>query len=201
MPRAPRTREACFHLRPREGTMYDRVHDRGHERLVLRLVGDEAVVVEPLVLARPRLHGRVRLRPREEPLEDRAAAEHPAGRVVPRDDGVVDAEPREAVARLQAARGRCRRRPPGTRPAGRGARRPLSHHSSVVARRCAITFEHPHGDGGIREQEPTRARPPGSRGVEVGTGDDLGRRRDLEERRTRRRRTRPDRGAPARRRR
>ncbi len=54
------------------------VHAHRDEGLVLRLVCDEAVVVVPLVGARAGLGGRVGLRPRKEPLEDRKEAEHAA---------------------------------------------------------------------------------------------------------------------------
>ena len=94
--------EAGLHLGPR-GNDVRAVHERRDERLMLGLVRDEAVVVVPLVLARARLGRRVRLRPREQALEDRKLPEHASRRVVPRDGRAVDAEPREAVARLQAA--------------------------------------------------------------------------------------------------
>src|SRR5262249_5254845 len=88
------------------------------ERLVLRLVADEAVVVVPLVLARPRLERRVGLRPADQPLINRPAAEHAAGRRVARENGAAcDAGAGEAVRGLQAA-------PP--RP---------HHHDVVLARR------------------------------------------------------------------
>ena len=94
--------EAGLHLGPRRDDVRA-VHERGHERLVLGLVRDEAVVVVPLVLAGARLCRRVRLRPREQALEDRELPEHASRRVVPRDRRAVDAQSREAVARLQAA--------------------------------------------------------------------------------------------------
>ncbi len=75
-----------------------------HERAELGLVGDEAVLVVQLVLARPARDVGARVRPADQPLEEREALEHAAGAVVGRDRRVLDAEPAEAVAHLQAAR-------------------------------------------------------------------------------------------------
>jgi hypothetical protein len=84
--------DSGFHLGP--GRDDERaVHEGRHERLVLWLVRDEAVVVVPLVRARPGLDRSVGLRPREEALEDRKPAEHPARRVVAGDRGAVDPQP------------------------------------------------------------------------------------------------------------
>jgi hypothetical protein len=72
---------------------------------VLRLVADEAVVVVPLVLARPVRERRLRPRPADQPLVDRKAAEHAARRVVAREDrDTLDPGARERVRRLEPAR-------------------------------------------------------------------------------------------------
>src|SRR4029453_3750771 len=67
------------------------------------LLGEQAVVVEPLVLPRPALEGRVGLRPRDQALVDGEALENPPGRIVPRAAGVADAERPQFVARLEPA--------------------------------------------------------------------------------------------------
>ena len=95
--------EPALHLRARRSHV-GAVHLGRDGRPQLGLVGDQAVVVVPLVLAGGALVRRVRLRPGEQPLVDRPLAEHAAGRVVLRDDRVLDAEPRECVGGLQAAR-------------------------------------------------------------------------------------------------
>ena len=73
--------EVRLHLRPRREVRRP-VHELGLQRPQLGLVGDQAVPVVALVLAGgPRL-GRVRLGPRQQPLEERPLAEHAArGRV------------------------------------------------------------------------------------------------------------------------
>ena len=60
-------------------------------------------MVVPLVGAGARLGRSVGLRPGEETLEDRIEPEHASGRVVLRDDGVLDPQPAQAVARLEPA--------------------------------------------------------------------------------------------------
>ena len=113
--------QALLHLRA--GGNHERpVHERRDERLELGLIGDEAVVVVPLVLAGAGLRGRVRLRPGEEALEDGVAPEHPAGRLVPRDDGVLDARAVRGSSWPAARPGRCRRRRRGSRREGTAAR-------------------------------------------------------------------------------
>src|SRR5262245_9290968 len=78
-------------------------HMLGDECAQLRLVGDEAVLVACFVLARPPLVRPGFVRPADQVLEEREAAEHPAGRVVGGEQRMVDAEPRQRVARLQPA--------------------------------------------------------------------------------------------------
>ena len=75
----------------------------GNERAQVGLVGEEAVLVARLVRARPALLGLGLVRPADQVLVEREAAEHAAGRVVGGEERVVDAEPAERVARLQAA--------------------------------------------------------------------------------------------------
>jgi hypothetical protein len=95
--------EAGLHLGTRRNVP-GAVHHLGDQRLVRGLVADQAVVVVELVLARPAQTGCFRLRPADQPVEDREAAEHPAGLLVRGDHGVLDPEPRERVARLQPGR-------------------------------------------------------------------------------------------------
>ena len=95
-------REVALHLRSRR-VVRAAIHDRGHQRGVLALDGQQAVPVVALVLACAALERRVRLRPREQPLEERPAPEHAAGTLVRRDHGVADAKTRERVADLKAA--------------------------------------------------------------------------------------------------
>src|SRR5919106_5157738 len=95
-------RETALHLLAR-GHHERPVHQLWDERAMLVLLGEEAVVVVPLVLARAAVGGRVRLRPREQALVDRRPAEHPSRLVVRREQGVLDPEAGEAVARLEAA--------------------------------------------------------------------------------------------------
>ena len=95
-------RQPLLHLRA--GRNHPRaVHELGDECLLAALLAQQAVVVVPLVGAGTALDGRVRLCPGEQPLVDRPLAEHSARGVVLRDDGVLDAEPLQAVARLQPA--------------------------------------------------------------------------------------------------
>ena len=94
--------QAGLHLRPR-GELRGAVHEPGHDRAVRGLEGDEAVEVVALVLAAVVGEGRVWLGPREQALEEGELSEHAAGRGIGRDDGVVDAQPREVVRDLQAA--------------------------------------------------------------------------------------------------
>ena len=95
-------RQPLLHLRA--GRNHPRaVHELGDECLLAALLAQQAVVVVPLVGASTALDGRVGLCPGEEPLVDRPLAEHPARGVVLRDDRVLDAEPLQAVARLQPA--------------------------------------------------------------------------------------------------
>src|SRR4051794_40311128 len=70
---------------------------------MLALLGDEAVVVVPLVLPARRRERCVGLRARDQALEERPLAEHPAGAVVGRDQRLPDAEPAQPVGRLEAA--------------------------------------------------------------------------------------------------
>jgi len=100
-------------VRERGETSFHLCAGRSHVRAIhlvrdggpqLGLLGDQAVVVVPLVFAGGALVRRVRLRPGEQPLVDRPLAEHAAGRVVLRDDRVLHTEPRERVGGLQAAR-------------------------------------------------------------------------------------------------
>src|SRR5262245_5248245 len=67
-------------------------------------IADEAVVVVPLVLARPAGDGSIGLRPADQALVDGEAAEHPSWSVVARDDRAA-AYPRtsKGVRDLQAA--------------------------------------------------------------------------------------------------
>ena len=74
------------------------------ERRELGLVGEEAVLVVELVPTRSPIRVRRRVRPADQPLEEREALEHAARAVVGGDRRVLDAESPEAVARLQAAR-------------------------------------------------------------------------------------------------
>src|SRR5437764_912607 len=77
----------------------------GISALVRRLVADEAVVVVPLVLARPVRKRRLRPRPADQPLVDGKAAEHAARRVGAREDGDArDPGAGERVRRLEPAR-------------------------------------------------------------------------------------------------
>ena len=69
------------------------VHQRRHERLVLGLVRDQAVVVVPLVRAGARLGRGVWLRPGEQALEDRELAEHAARRVIAGERRALDSQP------------------------------------------------------------------------------------------------------------
>ena len=55
-----------------------------------RVLAQQAVPVIPLVGATATWHRRVRLGPRQEPLEERPAPEHAAGRRIGRDDRVID---------------------------------------------------------------------------------------------------------------
>jgi hypothetical protein len=95
-------RETALHLLAR-GDHERPVHQLRDERPVLVLLGEQAVVVVPLVLARAAVGGRVRLRPREQALVDRRPAEHTSRLVVRREHGVLDAEAGKAVARLETA--------------------------------------------------------------------------------------------------
>src|SRR4051794_6858286 len=91
--------EPLLHRRPRrhhEGA----IHERNNCRLVCRLVGDETVLVVPLIRARPGFNRRIDFRPRHESLVERKAPEHAAWRLITGDDSVLDTDPREAVARL-----------------------------------------------------------------------------------------------------
>jgi len=77
----------------------------GISALVRRLVADEAVVVVPLVLARPVRERRLWPRPADQPLVDGEAAEHAARRVVARENGdALDPGARERVRCLEPAR-------------------------------------------------------------------------------------------------
>src|SRR4051794_23436583 len=95
-------REARLHLRPRRQVV-GAVHQRRHERLQLRLVGQEAVVVVPLVLAGGPLGRRVGLRPGDQALVDREPPEHPARLLVAGNDGVLYAEAAQEVRGLKPA--------------------------------------------------------------------------------------------------
>jgi hypothetical protein len=95
-------REAFLHLGP--GRHRPRpVHGGRHQPAQLRLVGDEAVVVIPLVLAGVPAVRRVGFRPRQQALEDRPLPEHAAGTVVGGDDGMLDPVARQEIRRLQTA--------------------------------------------------------------------------------------------------
>jgi hypothetical protein len=76
--------ERGLHLRARR-EVHRPVHEPRHQRLVLRFVPDEAVVVVPLVLACPVCERRLRPRPADQPLVDGEATEHATGRVVARE--------------------------------------------------------------------------------------------------------------------
>ena len=107
------------------------VHLDGRARLEPLLLGDEAVVVVELVLARAVRIGRVGLRPADQALEDGQTPEHAPRPVVGGEHGVVDAAALELVARLQPSR-----------PAadhydavGPGFERPLYARASSIPRR------------------------------------------------------------------
>ena len=94
--------EAGLHLRPRR-EVRRAVHEPGLQRPELGLERDQAVPVVALVLACRQLLGRVGLGPRQEPLEERPAPEHAAGRRVRGQDRVLDAVVLEPVRHLQPA--------------------------------------------------------------------------------------------------
>src|SRR4051812_49049209 len=96
-------RQTRLHLLPR-GTPPSLGHVLGDERAQLGLICEEAVLIARLVSTLPALLGRGLVRPADQVLVERKAPEHAAGRIVGRDDGVVDAEAAERVARLQPAR-------------------------------------------------------------------------------------------------
>ena len=116
----------------------------------VRLFWSQLVRAEVLV-------GRVGLRPAEQPLEDREVAEHAPGAVVLREDGVVDAEPAQPVARLQPAGSAAdddrrivagRERPVGAQ---------LSHR--LVLRPPRLGLEHPEHHGRVLEEERLQLGP------------------------------------------
>ena len=137
-----------------------------------RFVRDQAVVVVPLVLPGARLGGRVGLRPGEEALEDRVEPEHPSRRLVPRDDGVLDAEPREAVARLQAAR------PAPDDDDGIVPRRKrplvLTPLLEDVAEPARHGLQHPVGHVRVLQEERLELRPGDLQAVQGRPRDDVG---------------------------
>src|SRR5262249_47245717 len=94
--------ETRLHLLPR-GPVATLGHVLRHLRAQLRLVGEQAVLVARLVLARPPLVRVGLVRPADQTLEEREAAEHPARRVVGGEQRVLDPEAPQRVARLQAA--------------------------------------------------------------------------------------------------
>jgi hypothetical protein len=94
--------EVALHLGT-GGELRDPIHDPRHEGSVLRLDGEQAVPVVALVVPSPALVGGIGPGPREQPLEDREAAEHAARSGVGRELGVRDAKPAERIADLQAA--------------------------------------------------------------------------------------------------
>ncbi len=96
-------RDPGLHLGPRR-QVEGAVHQRRDERLELRLLGEQAVVVVPLVLARRPLDRRVGLCPADEALEDRKTLEHPTRPLVARQDRVPDPQAPEAIAGLEPAR-------------------------------------------------------------------------------------------------
>ena len=115
------------------------VHELRHERLVRALVADEAVVVVPLVLARARLERRVRLRPADQALVDRQAAEHAARRGVAREHRAArDSGAGEAVRGLQAAGPASRQRTTSYSPGGNGRASTPSQTFAARNRRASI---------------------------------------------------------------
>ena len=97
--------EVLLHLGPgRE--VRGAIHDRGLQGACLVLVGQEAVPVVPLVGARPTRRRRVRLGPRQQPLEVRPAPEHATRGGILRDDRVLDPVPPQRVRDLESTRPR-----------------------------------------------------------------------------------------------
>ena len=76
------------------------VHELGHERALLGLLGDEAVPVVAVEVRRLTRHDRVPARRCVEPVEEWEATEHAARSLVLRDQRMLDPEPRQVVREL-----------------------------------------------------------------------------------------------------
>src|SRR5215207_117089 len=132
--------QPSLHLGPR-GNVERAVHIAGDERAVRRVLGEQAVVIVGLVLARARLERCVRLRPTDQAVEDRKAAEHPARRVVGRHQRVRDAVTAEVVGGLEPAGAAADDDdlvpPRWMWAAVRGAQSPAARRSAAMSRRAS----------------------------------------------------------------